>query len=77
MDGGEEIDWLRSMPQEEARLGCQAGKQRCDIFHSSCSRCFYVLLDLVSCAVLQQAKLKYFHMLNPHMARFTFWLRFF
>lgn len=53
MDGGEEIDWLRSPPREEARLGCQAEKQGCDIFRSACSRCFYVLLDLVSCAAAE------------------------
>lgn len=66
MDRGEEIDWLRSMLREEARLGCQAEKQRRDVFRSSCSGCFYVLLDLVSCAVLQQAELESFHTLNPH-----------
>lgn len=57
MDEGEEIDWLRSKPREEARLGCQADKQGCDIFRSACSRCFYVLLDLVSCAAAGRAEI--------------------
>lgn len=77
MDGGEEIDCLRSTPREEAPLDCQAEQQRCDIFRSSCSGCFSVLLDLVSWAVLQQVLFKSFHMVNLRTGRFTFWQRFF
>lgn len=77
MDRGEEIDCLRSTPREEAPLDCQAEKQRRDIFRSSCSRCFYAPLDLVSRAVLQQVLFKSFHMVNLRTGRFTFWPRFF
>lgn len=75
MDAGEEIDWLRSMPREEARLGCQDEKRRCDIFRSSCSGFFTCCTTLLCCAAAGQAEICLHK--SKHSGRFTFWQRFF